>query len=86
MAVKKEVVTEEVIETEETLADKKEDLVQELEVVEDKLQDIKEEKSKWPWPELSSLWEDELIAQLSKVEGSHVEKNAIKAIINGLIS
>jgi len=73
-------------ETEETLIEKKEDLVEELEVVEEKLEEIKEEKAKWPWPVLSSLWEEELIASLAKVDSSHIEKGAIKAIINGLIS
>ena len=35
---------------------------------------------------LSNNWEEKLVAMLAKVDSSHIEKNAIKAIINGLIS
>ena len=35
---------------------------------------------------LKSDWETSLIAQLATVDASHIEKGAIKAIINGLIS
>lgn len=34
---------------------------------------------------LKQDWEESLVEQLSRFDGSHVEKNAIKAIINGLI-
>lgn len=80
------VVEETIEQVEDKLEEQVEELTEELEVVEEKLQEIKEEKAKWPRPELSSLWEDELIAQLSKIEGSHIEKNAIKPLIAGLIS
>lgn len=80
------VVEETIEQVEDKLEEQVEELTEELVEVETKLKKVKKEKSQLPWPELSSLWEDELIAQLSKVEGSHIEKNAIKAIINGLIS
>lgn len=77
---------EEITQIEETLTEQKEDLVEELEVIETQLEDVKEEKAQQPWPQLHSLWEDKLVEQLAKVDSSHIEKGAIKAIINGLIS
>ncbi len=67
--------------TEEVIVNKTEEVI--VNKTEEVIEDTKETVQSMT---LSNNWEEKLVAMLAKVDGSHIEKNAIKAIINGLIS